>query len=91
MYTPKAFEVNDLPLLHTTVNIAHINHKKSAITNTGKKAFKWKAMFYGECKRAFVNNISTPVKKETDRQGREISFVTTQVLPGKKVSVRVGN
>lgn len=83
--------INDLPLLHTTVNIAHINHNKSVITNTGKKAFKWKAMFYGECKRAFVNNISTPVKRETDRQGREISFVTMQVPPGEKVSVRVEN
>ncbi len=83
--------INDLPVLHTTVTVAHIDHRQSVITNTGKNVFKWKAMFYGVYKKACVNNELTPVKRETDRQGREISFVVTQVPPGRKVNIRVEN
>jgi len=83
--------INDLPVLHTTVAVTHIDRRRSVMTNTGKNAFKWKAMFYGVYKRATVNNVLTPVKKETDRQGRGISFVITQVPPGRKVNIRVEN
>lgn len=83
--------INDLPVLHTTLNIAHIDHNQSEMTNTGKNAFKWKGMFYGVYKRAFVNGVLTPLKKETDRQGHEISFVITRVPPGRKVDIRVTN
>lgn len=81
----------DLPVLGTTINIAHTNHTQSSMINTGKKAFKWKAMFYGTYRKALVNGVLTSVGKETDRQGRKLSFAIIPMQPGSTANVQVEN
>lgn len=82
--------LNHLSLLNTTVNLAHMSRQQSSISNTGKKPFKWIAMFYGTFKKANINgNNTVTVKKGTDDQKRMISFIETIVSPGQKVNVKV--
>jgi hypothetical protein len=82
-------EIKDLQLIHTTVDVTHTNGHQSTMANTGKEPFKWKAMFYGRYKRAYNNGKPVNVKKETDPQGRAISFVEINIKPGEKISVKV--
>lgn len=81
--------VNNLPVLQTTVNITHINDHQSAITNLGRRSFKWKAIFTGNYKYAAVNNVLRATKRETDKQGKAISLVQVVVKPGKHVKIGV--
>ncbi|MCR8556254.1 hypothetical protein KXD93_01290 [Mucilaginibacter sp. BJC16-A38] len=81
--------INQLPLLHTTIDLAHISKQQSVIKNTGQQPFKWKAMFYGAYKRAYLNGNLLPLKKGTDQQQREISIVETTVKPGEKADIKV--
>ncbi len=81
--------VNNLPVLQTTVNITHINDHQSAIKNLGRRSFKWKAMFPGNYKYAAVNNVAMATKRETDKQGKAISWVQVVVKPGKYVKIGV--
>ena len=81
--------INHLAVIHTTVDIAHFNKQQSVLHNTGKQALKWKAMFYGNYKMADANGKQVPVKKETDGQGKKVSFIEITVQPGKTISVKV--
>jgi len=76
-------------LLGTVVNVSHQNAQQSSLTNTGKRQLKWKAMFYGNYKHAFVNERQMPVKQFTDGSGKRISFVEVVVKPGQQVKVSV--
>jgi len=81
--------INHLPLLHTTIDLAHLNKQQSVISNTGTQSFKWKAMFYGTYKRAYANGNLIAVKKGTDPQQRKTAIVETTVKPGQKVNIKV--
>jgi hypothetical protein len=81
--------IHQLPLLRTTIDISHVSKQQSTMMNTGRKAFKWKAMFYGNYKWAYANGNLLSVKKETDPQQKEISIVETTVKPGQKVNIKV--
>jgi hypothetical protein len=81
--------INHLPLLHTTIDLAHVSKQQSVISNTGAHLFKWKAMFYGTYKRAYANGNLIAVKKGTDQQQRKAAFVETTVKPGQKVNIKV--
>jgi hypothetical protein len=83
--------INQLPVLHTTIDIAHLSKQHSVLTNTGPQPFKWKAMFYGTYKRANINGRWLVVKKSTDAQQREISIVETTVKPGQRIDIKVAN
>ena len=82
--------IHQLPLLHTTIDITHVNKQQSIMMNTGSQSFKWKAMFYGTYKRAYANGHLLSIKKEPDYRQKEISMVETTVKPGQKVSIKVG-
>lgn len=82
-------QINHLPLLHTTIDILHLSKQQSAISNTGAKSFKWKAIFYGTYTRAYANGNLIAVRKGTDPQQRRITFVETTVKPGQKVNIKV--
>jgi hypothetical protein len=81
--------IQNLTLLHTVIDVTHTNKHQSTLNNTGKKTLKWKAMFYGGYKTAYVNGKPMPIKVETDEQGKKVSFVNVAVQPGKTVSVNV--
>jgi hypothetical protein len=81
--------LNHLAVIHTMVDIAHLNKHQSVLRNTGKRSLKWKAMFYGNYKMAHANGKPIPVKKETDDQGKKVSFIEITLQPGKSVSVKV--
>jgi hypothetical protein len=46
-------------------------------------------MFPGNYKYATVNNVSMATKRETDKQGKAISWVQVVVKPGKHVKIGV--
>ena len=79
--------INNLPVLQTTINLTHISGHQSVITNSGSKPFKWKAMFLGDYKYAAVNGILRATKKETNQQGKVISWVQVAVKPGMHIKV----
>jgi hypothetical protein len=81
--------INHLAVIHTMVDITHLNKHQSVLRNTGKRSLKWKAMFYGNYKMAYANGKPIPVKKETDDQSKKVSFIEITVQPGKAVSVKV--
>ena len=83
--------IKQLPIMHTMIEIAHLNSKQSVMSNTGKQVFKWKAMFYGHYKLAHVNGISLPVKIETDQQGQPVSTIEVEIKPCKTINIKVGN
>lgn len=79
--------VSDLPVLQTTISLSYRNNHQSAISNSGKRSFKWKAMFMGNYQHAMVNGVSLKTKKETDQQGKITSWVQVIVKPGTRVRV----
>lgn len=81
--------IDQLSLLNTTVNLAHLSPQQSTISNTGKQSFKWKAMFYGTFKRANINGNAVNIRKGKDDQNRMISFVETIVKPGQQANVKI--
>jgi hypothetical protein len=81
----------NLPLLHTLIDVTHTNKRQSTLGNTGKATVKWKAMFYGNYKTAYVNGKLMPLKKGTDAQGKKISFVEVVIQPDKALTVNVKN
>ncbi|WPU91443.1 hypothetical protein SNE25_19175 [Mucilaginibacter sabulilitoris] len=83
--------VTHLSLLNTTINLTHNSKRQSTLYNGGEQQLKWKAMFYGIYKTAKANGKSTSVHKETDEQGKTISFIVVVVEPGKAVNVKVGD
>ena len=80
-------QINHLSLLHTTIDVAHMNKQQSAISNTGTRSLKWKAIFFGTYKRAYANGKLIAIKKGTDPQQRTIAIVETIVKPGQKVNI----
>jgi hypothetical protein len=81
--------IRHLPLLRTNIDVNHLDDYQSVISNNGKQTFKWKAMFYGNYHKAYVDGKLCQVKKETDVLGNTISYVITTVRPGMKENVRV--
>jgi hypothetical protein len=81
--------INHLAVIHTKIDITHLNKHQSVLHNTGKGSLKWKAMFYGNYKMAYANGKPIPVKNETDDRGKKVSFIEITVQPGKAVSVKV--
>lgn len=81
--------INNLPVLQTNIKLTHSSPYQSTIFNSGKKPFKWKAMFAGNYSSATVNGISKLTKKETTLQGKMMSSVEVDVKPGMQVKVNV--
>jgi hypothetical protein len=82
-------EVKNLPILQTSININHVSRSRSILINTGKKAFKWKAMFYGNYSKAVVNGKLESIKKETDNQGNTICYLIVNAESGSILDVRM--
>ncbi|HTD39127.1 MAG TPA: hypothetical protein VK671_00805 [Mucilaginibacter sp.] len=83
--------IRHLPLLRTNIDVNHTSDHQSVLSNNGKQSFKWKAMFYGNYHKAYVNGKLCEVKKETDVRGNAISYVITTVRPGMMENVKVDN
>jgi len=81
--------ISNLPVLGTTVNLSHLSRSRSSISNTGKKAFNWRAMFYGAFKHARVNGSVANVKRKMDAQNVTVTLVETSVKPGRKINIEV--
>lgn len=79
--------INNLPVLQTTISLNHRNSHKSEITNSGKKTFKWKAVFSGNYRYAMVDNVLLKTKKEIDERGKINSWVLVLVKPGMRIKV----
>jgi hypothetical protein len=89
-------QLSGLPVLNTTLNLTHFSSARSAIANTGKHPFKWKALFAGDYERAFVNKGSgrkkdsgRKLEKERDGEGRVISYLEMEVAPGEQINIQV--
>jgi len=81
--------ITNLPLLQTTIDLIHSSTRQSTIFNSGKKPFKWKAFFCGNYPQVTVNGISKSAKKQTNPQGKMMSWVELEVKPGMRVKVEV--
>jgi len=80
-------EIKSLTIMQTSIDINHLSHSRSILTNSGKKAFKWKAMFYGNYAKALVNNRLQAIKRETDNQGNNISYLIVNAEPGSTMDI----
>lgn len=81
--------ISNLPLLGTVINISHQNTRQSSLNNSGKQQLKWKAMFYGIYKHAFVNDKQVSLGHLTDNWGKQVSFAEVIVKPGQQVKISV--
>jgi hypothetical protein len=79
--------IHNLPVLHTVVDISHLNNHQSTMNNKGGRPLKWKAMFNGSFLHAYVNHRVVAIKKTTDPQGKTMSFVETTVGPKQQVKI----
>ncbi|WP_157766440.1 hypothetical protein [Pedobacter ginsengisoli] len=81
--------LNSLPVLQTIIKVTHNNERQTIICNSGKKSIKWKALFMGNYPHAIINGIAQASKKETNAQGKVMSWVLAEVKPGKQITVNV--
>ena len=81
--------IKNLPLLQTNIDLNHLSARRSLLSNHGKHAFKWKAMFYGSYSKVYANNVLCQLKAETDERGSKISSVVNVVKPGTTIDVRM--
>lgn len=81
--------IKHLAVLNSNINLSHLSSRQSALSNHGKQAIKWKAMFYGNYHKAYVNGIVYQLKKETDEIGNKISYAIIVVKPGTNADVTV--
>jgi len=83
-------QLTNLPVLNTTVTLTHFNSTRSAIRNTGRHPFQWKACFAGEYSQAYADRRGpVKLKKEKDPQGLLISWLEVPVAPGEEITVEV--
>ena len=83
-------QLTGLPVFNTTLTLTHFSGARSAIINTGKYPFIWRARFSGNYKEAEVNKVhGRKLKQEMDRDGHLISWLEMEVAPGKQINVRV--
>jgi hypothetical protein len=93
-------QLTGLPVFNTTLTVTHFGSTRSAIVNTGKHPFIWRARFSGDYKEAIVNSSlagkglpgklrGSKLNQEKDRDGHLISWLEMEVAPGKKLNVRV--
>lgn len=81
--------INNLPVLQTRIKLTHSSPYQSTILNSGKRSFKWKAIFSGNYSRATIDGIPMLTKKETTLQGKMMSWVEVEMKPGMQVKVNV--
>ena len=87
---PGGSQLTRLPVLNTTITLTHFSRTRSAIRNTGRHAFRWKACFEGEYSQGIVNGRGMKaLKKEKDPQGQVISWLEVTVAPGEEITVEV--
>jgi hypothetical protein len=81
--------LKNLPILNTSIDIAHYDSQKSKMHNNGKMTIKWKVGFMGRYKYAKAGNRSLNVNFEKDRRGNDISYVEVVLNPGQEIEISV--
>jgi len=80
--------MQDVPVLHTTVNLTHFNKKASTILNTGNKTISWRPMFSGGFKFIYINGKPLQARHDKNSTGGIISYTDVTVNAGQKVSAK---
>lgn len=86
---PGSAVIKHLRVLNSAIDLSHLNKQRSVLSNHGKQAIKWKAMFYGNYRKAYANSVLYQVKNETDEMGNKVSYAIIVVKPGMTVNVRM--
>lgn len=80
-------KLENLTVLGTSLNIAHIGKDKSSVRNNGPVPIKWRAEFTGIYSKARIGTKVIKAKMGRDRQGKPVSYVDLKVNPGQQVEV----
>ena len=78
-----------VPVLNTLIDIRHINKKKSVLTNMGNKAVNWKASFYGNHARIYINAIAHKANYKKDGTGNTVSYANVKVNAGETAAAYI--
>lgn len=79
-------EVDNLPVLQTTLAVKHEKQTTTTLHNKGEKFIEWKAMFLGNYTSIFINNKKAAVIHEKDNKGNPYTAITIRVNPGQKIT-----
>ncbi|AOC96615.1 hypothetical protein BB050_03526 [Flavobacterium anhuiense] len=79
-------EVDNLPVLQTTLAVKHEKQTTTTLHNKGEKFIEWKAMFPGNYTSIFINNKKAAVIHEKDNKGNPYTAITIRVNPGQKIT-----
>ncbi len=82
-------ELIHVPVLGNIISIRHDGKMRSALTNTSGPALSWRAAFDGQWPEIIVGGRPVKASQGTDDSGRDSSWVTIDVPPGKTASVAV--
>ncbi|RYJ37487.1 hypothetical protein NU08_3479 [Flavobacterium anhuiense] len=79
-------EVDNLPVLQTTLAVKHEKQTTTTLHNKGEKFIEWKAMFTGNYNSIFINDKKAAVNHEKDNKGNLYTVITIRVNPGQKIT-----
>ena len=77
-------EISNLLIFNSLVNIRHEGNHKSIFVNKSEKVLKWRASFYGEYDKIYLNGRQHSPKYGVDIMGNIYSYIDAEVKQGEK-------
>lgn len=78
-----------LPLQGRTLDVTHVGHEKTILTNHSDTAFRWQACFTGKHKHIEVNGHAVQAEIEKDAAGNFYSRITAFVPANATLTAKV--
>ncbi|ULB33285.1 MULTISPECIES: hypothetical protein [Proteiniphilum] len=77
-------EISNLSIFSSLVNIRHEGNYKSIFVNNSEKNLNWRASFYGEYDKIYLNGKECSPKYAVDVMGNIYSYIDTEVKHGER-------
>ncbi len=80
-------ELAGVPVFGNVVTVRHEGRSRTEMTNTAGPAFVWRAVFEGRWRELLVDGRRREAARGIDEAGRDISWVTVEIPPGRNLVV----
>jgi hypothetical protein len=83
--------LRNLPIQGSEIDVRHDRNRSTTVTNSGRNALNWKAGFPGSFAELQINGKTVNARVETTFLNRPITWLETNIPPGKTWRVQVPN
>jgi len=81
--------LNNIPVFKGEIDLSHLSTSASVLKNRTGETIIWKAFFYGQHEKVFVNGKKLPANIEKSEGGNTVSFVEIMVNDREEIRASV--